>query len=202
MQAGIAYDTMLRRIHDYPDVIPTFNDTVEGNRFKLIQHGLIQLYILSLTRCYDSSSKNRASLPPAIELLRDREVFEAITYRARSWHADLADQNQRMAQKRARAAITRYDRVMGDAAFNVALTSLRQHRNSYLAHSLFRMNDPEPLLFGYLSDVLRETLPMIADLDFVASGVNRDPDDSIHIWEQYADEFWRRTLPADSAASA
>jgi hypothetical protein len=29
----------------------------------------------------------------------------------------------------------------------------------------------------------------------VARGVHWEPDDSIRVWEQHADEFWRRTLP-------
>jgi hypothetical protein len=29
----------------------------------------------------------------------------------------------------------------------------------------------------------------------VARGVHWDPDDSIRVWEQHANEFWRRTLP-------
>jgi len=194
MLAGIAYDAMLRRIHDHADVIPTFNNRVEGHGFGLIQHGFIQLYMLSLTRCYDRSSENRASLPHAVNLLRDQEVFEAITSRARAWLPELADENERTAQEKARAAVTGYDRLTGDNVFMIALTALRQHRDGYLAHSLFRMGDLEPLLFGYLTDVLRGTLPIIAALDFVGRGVNWDPGDSIRVWDQNADEFWRRTL--------
>jgi hypothetical protein len=31
----------------------------------------------------------------------------------------------------------------------------------------------------------------------VARGVHWDPDDSIRVWEQHANEFWRRTLLAE-----
>jgi hypothetical protein len=193
--AGIAYDAMLRRIHDHDDVIPTFNNTVEGHGFGLVQRGFIQLYMLCLTRCYDRASENRASLPHAVDLLRHQKMFEALTSRARTWHPELADENVRTAQQKLRAAITGYDGLIGDSAFNTALTALRQHRDDYVAHNLVRMGDREPLLFGYLADVLQGTLPVIAALDFVARGVHWDPDDSIRVWEQHANEFWRRTLP-------
>jgi hypothetical protein len=195
MLASIAYDAMLRRIHDHPDVIPTFNNRVAGHGFGLIQSGFIQLYMVSLTRCYDRSSENRASLPHAIDLLRDREVFEAITVRARAWLPELANENERTAQAKLSAAITDYDCLMSDCTFNTALTALRHHRDDYVAHSLLRMGDREPLLFGYLPDVLRMTLPIVAALDFVGRGVHWDPSDTIRVWEQHADEFWRRTLP-------
>jgi hypothetical protein len=81
-------------------------------------------------------------------------MFEALTSRARTWHPELADENERTAQQKLRAAITGYDGLIGDSAFNTALTALRQHRDDYVAHNLVRMGDREPLLFGYLADVL------------------------------------------------
>lgn len=68
LRSVIAHDALLRRINSRDDIIPSFNNTVAGHGFGVIQHGLIELLILALTRCYDPASRNRASLPHTLDL--------------------------------------------------------------------------------------------------------------------------------------
>src|SRR5437588_6450147 len=97
LRGVIAHDALLRRINNHDDIIPSFNNTVAGHGFGVVQHGLIELLILALTRCYDAASRNRASLPHALELIADNGVVDQLALEARNWLPDgtLADVNER-----------------------------------------------------------------------------------------------------------
>ena len=99
LRGSIAHDALLRRINEQPDIIPTFNNTVEGHGFGVVQHGLIELFILGLTRCYDQRASNRASLPHLIELLKNPAAVDRLALDAREWISNgmLADANERNA---------------------------------------------------------------------------------------------------------
>ena len=193
----IADDALLRRIHEHEDVIRTFNNTVEGHGFGVVQRSLISLFVLALMRCYDRQSDNRASLPHAIELLKDADVFEAVAVRARDWNPgmSLEDSNEKTAKEKITEAIAAYDRCNADGDFQARLTALRQHRDDYLAHSLFDMGKREKVVFGFLEDVMAETIPIVRALELAVAGNDWDPAQTRKAWDGYADAFWRRTLP-------
>jgi hypothetical protein len=196
LRGVIAHDALLRRINDHDDVIPAFNNTAAGHGFVVVQHGLIELLILALTRCYDPASRNRASLPHALDLIADNAVVDQLAFEARGWLKDgmLADVNERTVRIEVALVRESYDRLNDDHAIQRSLTALRHYRDDYLAHSLVQMTDRERLIFGDLQDVQTATLPIVAGLTLAVRGLRWSPDDSKRAWDGYADEFWVRTL--------
>jgi hypothetical protein len=197
LRGATAHDALLRRINNHADLIPTFNNTVAGHGFAVVQRGLIELLILALTRCYDPASRNRASLPHALVLLADDAVIDQLALDARGWLPDgmLADVNEQTVRKEVVLVRERYGRLEHDCALRRSLIALRHYRDDYLAHSLVQMTERERLIFGDLEDVLTATLPVVAGLTLSVHGLSWSPDDAKRAWDGYADEFWLRTLP-------
>jgi hypothetical protein len=191
---AIAFDALLRRINDHDDILAAFRQTVEAHGLNAIQHSLIHLYLMALTRCYDAKGPEIASLPAVVMLLKQPEIFAETTESARSWLPEngFAEKNYCTSVECISTAIRDYERLR--ACQHTKLRALREYRNTYVAHSLLPMGSKERLLFGYLRYVLQETVPIIRALLLGVHGTEWESASTFRVWENNANAFWRRTL--------
>ncbi|RJG43724.1 hypothetical protein [Mesorhizobium sp. DCY119] len=171
-----------------------FNTIMQSLAFDLAMH---------LARLYDVGSRNRpvnsrdvASIPLAVRLLRQKRCQRELKARARKWLPDdrtFANMfEQDCASALARASAGYADTFRGKFGRS-GLKTLKVFRDTFMAHSLMTDVDVKPIynqLFR-LTDCARD---FVGDARLAVSGTNSSLEDQERIFTERAKKFWRMAL--------
>ncbi|CAN7455093.1 hypothetical protein [Mesorhizobium caraganae] len=187
------------------DIVGGMTDrTLPGARaFNRIMNSLAYDLAMHLSRLYDVGNRSRhvnrrdvASIPLAVRLFRQRRCEKVLCERARNWlspgtsHANVFEQDCRNAIHRASKG---YSATFRGNFGRSGLKTLKEFRDSFMAHSLMTETDANPIysqLFR-LTDCARD---FVEDARLAVSGTNSSLDGQERLFAADAKRFWRLAL--------
>lgn len=183
---------------------------IEGAQtFMLTRQALMMKLALDVARIYDWSARytveqqDKASVPVLARLLALPGVADEFAKRARQWTPGVEDVQER-ACRAAISVIIGADNATAQpgTALHHALKSLREFRNSRLAHMLF---DREPDRLPMISEVfalLDASKPVLKSARLVVFGDATEPDWEIDQWRESATAHYEMLLAGIRAHQA
>jgi hypothetical protein len=189
--------------------------------FYVFQTAMHQFEIVRLCALWDAAKPDRESILTVIELIDREDIIQALADELRTHHANqptaiiYQDSETEEVRKLIDEAVGRSNAEFGDEQAKRAvsalreaiaaarglqsgnlLTSIRNHRDKYLAHSLRatnrekRFGPVEPMKFGNERTVLEKSLPIIEALYCWVNGVSMSLDDSRKSDRKNAKALW------------
>ncbi len=189
-----------------------------ANTFNLVTECLFRYQVIRLCALWDTSSKDRASIPAVIDLIRNKCVREQIAQeRYKSRIAEVSrfpnpSTDPEVNEKR--SAVVRHHREEQDqedtrnvlrglaqcicAARKIKLSepleALRGFRDNHIAHTLQKgPTEADPVLratYGQEEELLEKTLELVSQLDLHLTDTHRSWDETKHNANRCASELW------------
>lgn len=171
--------------------------------YNRIMRSLAHDLAMHLARLYDKGARNRhdnekdiASIPLAVRLLRQTRCKKALSKRARNWlphDATFADIFERDCLKAIERASNSYSETFLGPHGRGGLKILKEFRNNFLAHSLMRNSDANPI-YHHLYKLTDSARDFVQDAQLAVKGKGDDLGQHEKIFERDATTFWKMAL--------
>ena len=174
-----------------------------ASAYNRIMRSLAYDLAMHLARLYDIGSKKHhpnkrdvASIPLAFRLLRQQRCKSALSQRARTWlphNTSFAGTSERDCLKAIERALESYSETMKGRQGRRVVTTLKEFRDVFMAHSLMKDSDANPIynqLFR-LTDCARD---FVQDARLAIEGKANDLKEQERILAADARRFWRMAL--------
>ncbi|MBY3063319.1 hypothetical protein HFO74_07675 [Rhizobium laguerreae] len=191
MEAGNAL------IPNLPNALPgalAFNAIMQSLAFDLAMH---------LARLYDVGNRNRhvnsrdvASIPLTIRLLRQKRCQRELRARARNWipgSRSYADQFERDCANALERVSASYSETFKGQFGRGGLKTLKAFRDTFMAHSLMTDVDVKPI-YNQLFRLTDCAKAFVENARIAVSGDNSSLDEQERIFLDQANDFWRMAL--------
>ena len=198
-------------------VLESANDLVVGdpNReypgadaYNTIRESLAVNLSLSLARLFDNgfksirpNNKDLASIPLAINLLKQKRCRRVFVERARGWmppSMGMADINAEGCEESIDLAVSKFSSFRNSSAGRRADRRLRDFRNFQIAHSMFDDKNHEKPMYSDLFSLTDIAIDIVQPIKLAVQGNNMALDDLEEHYRQIADIFWRFALNFDA----
>ncbi|MBX5212337.1 hypothetical protein [Rhizobium sp. NZLR11] len=186
-------------------IIPTMPDKAfpGAHAFNAIMQSLAFDLAMHLARLYDVGNRNRpvnsrdvASIPLAIRLLRQKRCQKELKARARNWLPEsrsYADMFERDCSKALERVSANYSETFKGKFGRGGLKTLKAFRDTFMAHSLMTDVDAKPI-YNQLFRLTDCAKAFVEDARIAVSGDNSSLDEQEQIFLDHANEFWRMAL--------
>lgn len=200
-ERAIIFTNLFDRANLKEDIKAAFNNSYEAHGLNGITQILLHEMILILVKVHDyfdhtrKDNLDRACLKHARHLLEDNEVKEFLVAQVRD--KGRTDEDKNHYERHARELIERITNSCAEASSAPRaewFQTLRDFRNNNLAHSLLDSEEDPLPKFGYITDLLAFTLPIISDIKNICSGDYPDFEGLQHIYKDVANRFWTASI--------
>ncbi|NKL87327.1 hypothetical protein [Rhizobium leguminosarum] len=180
------------------------NKTLPGaDAFNTIMQSLAFDLAMHLARLYDVGNRNRpvnsrdvASIPLAVRLLRQKRCQKELKARARNWlphdrtFANVFEEDCASALGRASAG---YSNTFRGKFGRGGLRTLKAFRDTFMAHSLMKEVDTRPI-YNHLFRLTDCSCDFVEDARLAVSGEASSLKERERILAKQAEQFWRMAL--------